>query len=354
MARSSVITRVSAKITPALDQLSLIKDRFDRAVENKRAELGGSNKDAEAALVAADAALDRARTAFDSANKRLAEEFAEFATSSGAQRLRRLVRDRAANGTYARHLGLIATIQKDFEQIARLLKPAATLPGNDSRRIAYERAVRSIVREAGLDDKKEGLPPRSEALMKLLADAPLPEIGAEQLISDEEAKSILESTQPLRDAGTAAGVSVDRIVLYVDDLDRCGAKVVMSVLEAIHILLASDLFVVVVGVDMKWLLSSIEISHQQISDGDALDFLEKIFQIPFWVPGMTPPMRGEVIREALPGELRNTLSQGIIQARTPPPGGLASQGAPNGLDLFAEPAGVLPAPLPKPEALSLD
>ncbi|MDQ3109533.1 MAG: P-loop NTPase fold protein, partial [Bacteroidota bacterium] len=42
---------------------------------------------------------------------------------------------------------------------------------------------------------------------------------------------------------------IDRIVLYIDDLDRCKTDRVVAVLEAVHLLLAIDLFVVVVGVD---------------------------------------------------------------------------------------------------------
>ena len=41
---------------------------------------------------------------------------------------------------------------------------------------------------------------------------------------------------------------MQRIVLYVDDLDRCPSDRVVELLEAVHLLLAFALFVVVVGV----------------------------------------------------------------------------------------------------------
>ncbi len=44
----------------------------------------------------------------------------------------------------------------------------------------------------------------------------------------------------------------ERIVIYIDDLDRCSETKVYEVLQAIHLLLAFDLFVVVVGVDVGW------------------------------------------------------------------------------------------------------
>ena len=80
---------------------------------------------------------------------------------------------------------------------------------------------------------------------------------------------------------------LDRIVLYIDDLDRCRARTVVNVLEAVHLLLALDLFVVVVGVDPRWLSQALEKEldlkpwrGQQKPTATPKDYLEKIFQIP--------------------------------------------------------------------------
>jgi len=90
----------------------------------------------------------------------------------------------------------------------------------------------------------------------------------------------------------AAAQNIDRIVLYVDDLDRCDPKQVVKVLEAVHLLLAFPLFVVVVGVDARWLQHSLlDIYNKQLRDAEGKpidgpdratvqDYLEKIFQIP--------------------------------------------------------------------------
>ncbi len=92
------------------------------------------------------------------------------------------------------------------------------------------------------------------------------------------------------------GKKVERIVLYIDDLDRCPAKTVIEVLQAVHLLLAYPLFVVVVSVDPRWLLRSLEASYSHFCDGRSVeddawvtrpqDYLEKIFQIPFSVQEM--------------------------------------------------------------------
>lgn len=97
---------------------------------------------------------------------------------------------------------------------------------------------------------------------------------------------------------------VERIVLYIDDLDRCPPEVVVKVLQAVHLLLAFPLFVVVVAVDSRWLLASLKAVQRaawmtpskeapdETQDEDPWattpqSYLEKIFQIPFWIRPMS-------------------------------------------------------------------
>ncbi|MEP6632288.1 MAG: P-loop NTPase fold protein [Lapillicoccus sp.] len=104
-----------------------------------------------------------------------------------------------------------------------------------------------------------------------------------------------------RESPSAQQTPIDRIVLYIDDLDRCEPDQVVQVLQAVHLLLAMDLFVVVVGVDPNWLLHSLRQRYRGVldpsapTDADASvmlahspqSYLEKIFQIPFALPRMT-------------------------------------------------------------------
>lgn len=100
---------------------------------------------------------------------------------------------------------------------------------------------------------------------------------------------------------TEARKPIDRIVLYIDDLDRCKPDQVVTVLQAVHLLLAMDLFVVVVGVDPRWLLRSLRRRYRRdlgagavvagdresgFSESTPQNYLEKIFQVPFVLPGM--------------------------------------------------------------------
>jgi hypothetical protein len=105
---------------------------------------------------------------------------------------------------------------------------------------------------------------------------------------------------------------VDRIILYIDDLDRCPADKVMEVLQAVHLLLAFPLFVVVVGVDPRWLINSLrntysafKTSRKEETENSALlhitpqNYLEKIFQIPFNLRPMTNSGFGKLMQELL-------------------------------------------------------
>lgn len=98
-------------------------------------------------------------------------------------------------------------------------------------------------------------------------------------------------TEP--DTGTLP--PLQRIILYIDDLDRCSPQRVVELLAAVHLMLALELFVVVVAVDPKWLIRALRIHHHGLfgpdpgsepADSDSvspLDYLDKIFQVPFTI-----------------------------------------------------------------------
>ncbi len=125
---------------------------------------------------------------------------------------------------------------------------------------------------------------------------------------------------------------VQRIVLYIDDLDRCSPRQVVDVLQAVHLLLAMKLFVVVVGVDPRWLLRSLSSHYHELLDDDIPrrgdpwlvtpeDYLEKIFNIPFVLPGLSSDTLADLLRslaaetgstsgldrKAVPGQDRRTV-----------------------------------------------
>ena len=150
---------------------------------------------------------------------------------------------------------------------------------------------------------------------------------------------------------------LNRIVLYIDDLDRCKESTVLAVLEAVHLLLAFPLFVCAVAVDPRWVEKCLRLARRQLFDdaengaseavapeGSAphglaglsgegasgapatvADYLEKIFQIPIWMAPIEPRARAGLVNSLLgptaaPRPLR--VSQDSAQdtaAPTPPP-----------------------------------
>ena len=96
---------------------------------------------------------------------------------------------------------------------------------------------------------------------------------------------------------------IDRIVVYIDDLDRCQPDLVVRVLEACKLLMDLEHFVVIVGVDSRWLLRSLEIRFKELLSADAAasadadadggwaatpqNYLEKIFQFSLMLPRIT-------------------------------------------------------------------
>ena len=107
---------------------------------------------------------------------------------------------------------------------------------------------------------------------------------------------------------TSGEMIINRIVLYIDDLDRCEMEKVVPVLRAVHLLLAFPAFVVVVGVDSRWVARCLEQHHPDIFASDdrttassvsPLDYLEKIFQIPIWLEPVSPDRRVSMVRELL-------------------------------------------------------
>lgn len=126
------------------------------------------------------------------------------------------------------------------------------------------------------------------------------------------------------DVAVDALARIDRVILYIDDLDRCPPAKVLEVLEAVHLLLALELFVVVVGVDPRWLQRSLRHQYRDlVTSGDPttdaylrvmpIEYLEKIFQIPLTLPVMEPGAFAQLIASLAPTSPR--MSEGTA----PPP-----------------------------------
>jgi hypothetical protein len=145
---------------------------------------------------------------------------------------------------------------------------------------------------------------------------------------DELSRLIAEQNDELLVTDTGekppAPETINRIILYIDDLDRCEPDRVIEVLQAVHLLLAFPLFVVVVAVDSRWLANSLAEHYPALAapaqpgatpasatDGTRdgadharpSDYLEKIFQVPFWIEPLDDATRKTLVRGLLQGNL---------------------------------------------------
>jgi polyhydroxyalkanoate synthesis regulator phasin len=194
--------------------------------------------------------------------------------------------------------GQIAALKSDEDQAVSRLRAATDKVIDLEQRIAALNDSRSLARFLTERTKSDDYRKHLGVISTIRHDF---EVLAQQLANPI---SVSGSTLP----------KVERIVLYVDDLDRCPANKVVEVLEAVHLLLAYPLFVVVVGVDPRWLaysLTSIYPVLQQPSHavnnpaerGDGRDhwrptpqnYLEKIFQVPFSLRPMTRKGFGHLV-----------------------------------------------------------
>jgi hypothetical protein len=243
-----------SRAAPMLNRLDWIQrsieTEIDAAKDKDRLRFEAAREDAARREVEARRTVEGARASLAEASARADAAATALRESRSEARLAKYIRERASSADYAQYLGLIAMIHRDFETMSTLIAGAS---------------------QGGQDD--------------------IPH--------------------------------VDRIVLYIDDLDRCyPPERVVRVLEAVHLLLFFPLFVVFVGVDSRWVSRSLNRHYEQMLSDESLlrhvtdaassqrapansqDFLEKIFQVPFWLRRMDPPAVQRMIHSLItPAEI---------------------------------------------------
>ena len=88
----------------------------------------------------------------------------------------------------------------------------------------------------------------------------------------------------------------ERILVVIDDLDRCEPGKAVEVLQAINLLLSFKSFIVCLGIDARIITRAVEKHYKNLlgpSGASGYEYLEKIVQIPFRIP---EPNQDEVNR----------------------------------------------------------
>ena len=92
-----------------------------------------------------------------------------------------------------------------------------------------------------------------------------------------------------------------RVVIFIDDLDRCSDDKVMEILQAIHLILGANNFYVFLGIDTAMIYRAINSHYQRSQSGGPLPknfarkYLRKIIQLSFHLPNATKDEQARLI-----------------------------------------------------------
>jgi hypothetical protein len=273
-----LLQQVVSQFRSVATSLDGLKQRLQPAIQEAEDRRQAEVQSLEARVEQKQKELNVASAEVEKAQQAVAEATRELADVLSAKEVKRFIEQRIAAGDYQRQLGVISTIHNEFKTLSRLIS-------------AFNKFERS----------PEGVTSRPATSNEL-----------------QQAEN-QEKTQQDIEKGKTFGIN--RIVLFIDDLDRCRPKRVTEVLEAVHLLLAFPVFVVVVAVDARWMKHSLATEYPHlgadlsslgknvsgaqaagppISDDYAAtpkDYLEKIFQVPYWIRQMDGKGCGNLLDE---------------------------------------------------------
>lgn len=86
----------------------------------------------------------------------------------------------------------------------------------------------------------------------------------------------------------AASIEGRRIVVFVDDLDRCFPARALALLEGIKLVLSQPGFVFVLGLDRRTISGYVTDRYKKAVGIDGDQYLDKLFQLPFQIPDYSP------------------------------------------------------------------
>ena len=205
-----------------------------------------------------------------------------------------VVKDRVESDAYLNKLGIVHQAKEDLDRL------------DAAMRNKYLQEIKPVIPEKKTDNKCQevkGCFDRIKSAFKFLqmlylasdADGANEEVVA----ANEEADGATEEADAAKEEAPGANGNTEavmfprgkpRIILFIDDLDRCEPDKVVEVLEAMQLLVKTDLFVVVAAIDLRYVCLSLEQKDKyknilnRHNSPTGMDFLEKIIQIPYRLP----------------------------------------------------------------------
>jgi hypothetical protein len=151
-----------------------------------------------------------------------------------------------------------------------------------------------------------------------------------QLGHMEQIRHDLETLEArLHRGANAAGPVERRVLVLIDDLDRCEPAKAVEVLQAVNLLLNFKSFVVCLGIDARVVTSAIEAHYDGLlskAGVSGYEYLDKIVQIPFTIPAPGEPELKAYVAEQLGVRPAEEGGRGRIEPSDPPPAPAATQG----------------------------
>ncbi|MBI1288206.1 MAG: hypothetical protein GC178_11590 [Flavobacteriales bacterium] len=253
--------------------------KFNQVVDDTR-QLDELVKGLESEIELIEGQQKLAEIKINDLSKKIKKVEEDMTSNLTQEAIHNFIGSRAEHKEYKDHLGIISIIRKDFETLSELF---------------LEENTKS---EPFLQDKQN-------------------------LVAQENRQILIENKKVIKEQ-FSEGKKLERIVLYIDDLDRCSDEKVLEVLQAVHLLMAFPLFVVVVGVDKRCVNNALNykniMQYQRATGVEDLnllkdnfdiqiihpnEYLEKIFQIPFQIPEAVPDKIKDLIEELLKGQVRS-------------------------------------------------
>ncbi|MEQ8651812.1 MAG: P-loop NTPase fold protein [Kiloniellales bacterium] len=111
-----------------------------------------------------------------------------------------------------------------------------------------------------------------------------------------------------------------KIVIFIDDLDRCSDDKIMEILQAINLVLAESRFYVVMGVDTTMLFRAIQAHYRKAHGGQtdpggfARRYLRKIIQLSFHLPDSADTQRSAFIESLFSAAARGSTADPAREA----------------------------------------
>lgn len=291
------IKRWTKPVNSAIDKV-LELERVEREKKSKEELALEAERAQHAARVAE---LEREQLELTKQRAAVEAELARL-RDGDARTLRQLILERASADDYRKNLGVISSIHRDFSELATLIDPRQRAERRKRQRERDAKRAAQDARRQKLDEQRAATAARA-ATTAGTEPGGAPGVGAPAApgaaVGSQGAPSATTAPAPATSSGPEhrgasratddAELEVERIVLYIDDLDRCPPKRVIEVLQAIHIILSLPLFVVVVAVDSHWLTGSLEAYYNEqfpLVQGvegrlRPQQYLEKIFQVPY-------------------------------------------------------------------------